>query len=328
MLEFTYPPGSAFIPIANWETRATLNLKNLPSHLSICSSVFLKGWAADAGTALAFFQLIDHDRLEGTVWNVDDSWAALCLGVGQLKRETKITAFMGLKDEKVEITAKEKLPLYFAQSWIRACMSLDTTTGMVRIVVDGKVLEDALHPKIKFFVDKMPTNFTIRVGNAAAINAIFANVDMFLEPPSLDKMVAMTTSGSEECGARGDLLNWDEAEWTLSDKWANGNWADWVLVINASKVDEIEWMNGPCWRESKIKVYQLDGIHDQTYCMMHCKKISNGRSPSVTTLEDWKWLIKEVASISTRNQDHCHLWLAATEGDTGKAQTLGCHKLK
>ena len=95
-MEFTYPPGSAFIPIANWETKATLNLKNLPSHLSICSSVFIKGWAANAGTALAFFQLIDHDRLEGTVWNVDDSWAALGLGVGQLKRETKITAFMGL----------------------------------------------------------------------------------------------------------------------------------------------------------------------------------------------------------------------------------------
>ena len=151
---------------------------------------------------------------------------------------------------------------------------------------------------------------------------------MFSEPPSLDNMVAMTTSGGEECGARGDFLNWEEAEWILSDKWANGNWADWVLVINASKVDEIEWMNGPCWRESKIKVYQLDGIHDQTTCMKHCQKISNGRSPSVATLEDWKWLTTEVASISTQNQDHCHLWLAATEGDTGKAQTLGCHKLK
>ena len=233
-MEFTYPPGSAFIPIANWETKATLSLKNLPSHLSICSSVFLKGWAADVGTLFSFFQLLDHDRLEGTIRNVDDSWAELRLESGQLTRETKITAFMGLKDEKVEITAKEKLPLYFAQSWIRACMSLDTTTGMVRIVVDGKVLEDALHPKIKFFVDKMPTNFTIRVGNAAAINAIFANIDMFLEPPSLDKMVAMTTSGGEGCGARGDFLNWDKAEWTLSDKWAN-----WVLVMNASKVDEI-----------------------------------------------------------------------------------------
>ena len=142
-------------------------------------------------------------------------------------------------------------------------------------MVDGKVVEDALHPKIKFFADKMPTNFTIRIGNAGAINAILANVNMFSEPPSLDKMVAMTTSGGEGCGARGDFLNWDKAEWTLSDKWAN-----WVLVMNASKVDEIDWMNGLCWRESKIKVYQLDGIHDQ--------KISNGRSPLVATLGDWK----------------------------------------
>ena len=142
MLEFTYPPGSAFIPIANWETKATLSLKNLPSHLSICSSVFLKGWAADVGTLFSFFQLLDHDRLEGTIRNVDDSWAELRLESGQLTRETKITAFMGLKDEKVEITAKEKLPLYFAQSWIRACMSLDTTTGTVGEDCGGGVLSE------------------------------------------------------------------------------------------------------------------------------------------------------------------------------------------
>ena len=317
MLEFTYPPGSAFIPIANWETRATLNLKNLPSHLSICSSVFLKGWAADAGTALAFFQLIDHDRLEGTVWNVDDSWAALGLGVGQLKRETKITAFMGLKDEKVEITAKEKLPLYFAQSWIRACMSLDTTTGMVRIVVDGKVLEDALHPKIKFFEDKMPTNFTIRVGNAAAINAIFANIDMFSEPPSLDKMVAMTTSGGEECGARGDFLNWEEAEWTLSDEWANGEWADWVLGANISKLVELDWIRGPCWRPSRIKSYFIKNQNDQSFCMKHCQKIGYGHSPSVVTQKDYSWLVQEVAHLKESLPSFLYFWLSATEGNSG-----------
>ena len=232
---------------------------------------------------------------------------------------TKISAHMGLKDEKVEFTAKEKLPIFFAQSWVRACMSLDTTTGMVRIVVDGKVVEDALHPGIKFFADKMPTNFTIRIGNAAAINAIFANVNMFSEPPSLDKMVAMTTSGGEECGAMGDFLNWDEAEWNVKNEWLSGGWSDWVLVINASKVVEVEWMAGPCWRETKIRVYQIDNLHKHSDCMNHCKKIGNGRSPSVVTEEDWMWLIKEVDSVSLRNQDHCNLWLSATEGESGKS---------
>ena len=90
---------------------------------------------------------------------------------------------------------------------------------MARIVVDGKVLEDAPHPKLKNLADKMLTKFTVVIGNGGGTNAIFTNVNMFSQPPSLERMVAMTTPGSNECGAEGDFLNWDEAVWTLSDKW-------------------------------------------------------------------------------------------------------------
>ena len=261
---------------------------------------------------ISFFQILDEE---------EKVWGELTLEAGSkniLKSETSIKAKIGRNDDEVKIDATEKLPIFFPQSWVRACITLDTATGMARIVVDGKVVEDAAHPKLSFFADKMLTNFTVRIGNAAGINAIFTDVNMFSQPPSLERMVAMTTPGSSECGAEGDFLNWDEAEWSLSDKWANGNWADWVLVINSSKVEQLDWISGPCWRESRIRVYQIDNAHDQSYCMDHCKKISNGRSPSVATQQDWTWLIKEVESISTRNQDHCHLWLAATEGDSGK----------
>ena len=278
----------------------------------MCSSFFLKSWTADYGTMISFFQVLDEEG---------ESWGELILEAGSrsaLITETSIIAKIGREDDEVVIDATEKLPIFFPQSWVRACVALDTATGMAQIVVDGKVLEDAPHPKLKNFADKMLTNFTIRVGTAAGINAIFTDVNMFSQPPSLERMVAMTTPGGSECGAQGDFLNWDEAEWTLSDKWANGPWADWVLVINSSKVEELEWISGPCWRETKIRVYQIDNGHDHSYCMNHCKKISNGRSPSVVTQEDWRWLIKEVESVSTRNQDHCHMWLAATEGDSGK----------
>ena len=266
---------------------------------------------ADWNTDLAFFQILDE---EGKVWGELDLEAK--------QSETSMVAKIGREEDEVKIDATEKLPIFFPQSWVRACMTLDTATGMARIVVDGKVLEDAEHPKLKNLADKMLTNFTIKLGYSAAINAMFTDLNMFSEPPALERLVAMTTSGGSECGAEGDFLNWEEAEWTLSDKWANGPWADWVLVINSSKVEEIDWIRGPCWRESKIRVYQIDNIHDQSYCMNHCKKIANGRSPSVVTEEDWKWLTKEIKSISTRNQDHCHLWLAATEGDSGKSLSI------
>ena len=263
-------------------------------------------------TLISFFQILDEE---------EKVWGELILEAGSKTievTETSIIAKIGRNDDEVPIDATEKLPIFFPQSWVRACISLDTKTGIARIVVDGKVLEDAAHPKLKNLADKMLTNFTMKVGNNAGINAIFSNLNMFSQPPSLERMVAMTTSGNSECGAEGDFLNWDEAEWSLSDKWASGAWADWVLVINSSKVEELDWISGPCWRETRIRVYQIDNAHDQKYCMNHCKKIANGRSPSVVTEEDWKWLIKEVESISTRNQDHCHLWLAATEGNSGK----------
>ena len=263
-------------------------------------------------TLISFFQILDEE---------EKVWGELILEAGSKTievTETSIIAKIGRNDDEVPIDATEKLPIFFPQSWVRACISLDTKTGIARIVVDGKVLEDAAHPKLKNLANKMLTNFTMKVGNNAGINAIFSNLNMFSQPPSLERMVAMTTSGNSECGAQGDFLNWDEAEWSLSDKWASGAWADWVLVINSSKVEELDWISGPCWRETRIRVYQIDNAHDQKYCMNHCKKIANGRSPSVVTEEDWKWLIKEVESISTRNQDHCHLWLAATEGNSGK----------
>ena len=270
----------------NWEPQATLNLKDLPSSLSICSSIFLKSWVAGWTSHVPFFQLLDAEG---------KNWGDLLLVAGLT--ETKIVAKLGRDDDEVKIDATEKLPIFFpARSWVRSCITLDTATGFARIVVDGKVLEDAPHPKLKNLEEKMLTNFTIRLGKGAmeggntgaGIMAKFTNLNMFSQPPSLERMVAMTTPGGSDCGARGDFLNWDEAEWTLSDKWLSGPWSDWVLVINASKVEELEWIRGPCWRETKIRVYQIDNIHDQSYCMNHCKKIMNGRSPSVVTEKDWR----------------------------------------
>ena len=234
MLEFTYPPGSSDIPIAAWETKATLNLKDLPRHVSICSSVFLKSFAADAGAFFSFFEIVDEEgkrfaAMEYDAGSIGESWVRVMLGRNNDKNEARIKA-------------KKKLPIFFAQSWVRGCVTLEPSTGLARIVVDGKVLEDAVHPKLKFFATKMRTNGTLQLGIGAGINCIYSDLNIFSETLSLKRMVAITTSGGSECGAQGDFLNWAEAEWKLSDKWASGNWADWVLVVNATKVKEIdEW---------------------------------------------------------------------------------------
>ena len=48
---------------------------------------------------------------------------------------------------------------------------------------------------------------------------------------------------------------------------------------------------------------------------MHCEKIGTGRSPPVTTEEEWKNLITEIELITQDRSDLPWMWLSATEGD-------------
>ena len=312
VLDFTYPPGSyPHIPISAWETKATLNMKDLPSSLSICSSLFVKSWVAGAGSYITFFSLLNQD--DGKWW----AW----FGVKAVPTGTVLYATIGWGDEPTSDDPVrfqiETLPIFFPQSWIRACITFDTAAGMMRIVADGKVVEDASYPKLRNFENKLPRNSTFMVGKGTGINSMFSDFNIFSELLSLERMVAITTPGAKECGSRGDLLNWEEAEWTLSDKWANGEWADWVLGANASKLVELDWIRGPCWRPSRIKSYFIKNQNDQSFCMKHCQKIGYGRSPSLVTQEDFSWLVQEVAHLKESLPSFLYFWLSATEGNSG-----------
>ena len=116
-------------------------------------------------------------------------------------------------------------------------------------------------------------------------------------------MVDLTTAGGKECGAPGDLVNWEEAEWTL---------------FSQAKVIEVdrEW-EGPCRRESQVQVITANfGYHHD--CMQHCQNISGGRSPPATTKEQWENLTREVDLITQDRSLFPYLWLSATEGDKDK----------
>ena len=64
VLDFTYPPGSNNIWPSKWATQAntSLDLKDLPSTLSMCSSIFPKGWVAGMDYKfMGFFTLLNQD---------------------------------------------------------------------------------------------------------------------------------------------------------------------------------------------------------------------------------------------------------------------------
>ena len=322
VLEFTYPPGSHHIPRTEWATRATLKLTDLPSSFSICSSVFVKSWVLTATDCnVKFFQILTEDGNRWSFFRVGPDLS----GTGRV-----FMLFHGRSQDRVRIVTNATPPKFFPRFWVRACVTFDAAAGAVRIVADGQVVADASHPQLMSLAETMPRNLTLKVGGGSSINSLYSDLNVFSEPLSLEKMAAITSPGGTECGSRGDILNWDEAKWTLSDKWADGQWADWVLVVNASKVEEIEWIRGPCWRPSRIKVYPMYTLHDHSNCMKHCGKIGHGRSPSLVTQEDWRWLAKELEPITNKiyslnapnTLQDLFLWLAATEGNSGEALTM------
>ena len=302
-------------------------MEDLPSSLSICNSVFPKSFVIGSQFSFICFFIVR---------NQDDEFVAnLCLAAYPTETMFYATFKLGELGEQYRIrkyiNANETLPIYH-KSWIRACISLDTAAGVARIVADGKVLEDASHPKLKILATRITRNMTITVGSKTGINAMFSDLNVFSEVLSLDRMVAITTPGGSECGSRGDLLNWDQAKWILSDKWATDEWADWVLVVNASKVVELDWIHGPCWRPSKINVYAMKNLlHGHSNCMMHCQKIGYGRSPSLMTQGDYRWLVQELEFLKDPKLGlnsfyellgTSVLWLSVTEGDSGEALSL------
>ena len=153
------------------------------------------------------------------------------------------------------------------------CASLDTVSGMVGLVVDGEVLEEKVHQEVFKEDENRPSTLNINIGYLKEVSSAYevtgqiSNLNMYSAPLTTERMVAITQAGSEECGAPGDFLNWEEAQWKLTSK---------------SKIEMVGELEGPCRRESVVNVYTAVFLH-QRGCMEHCKKIGDGRIPPVRT---------------------------------------------
>ena len=107
--------------------------------------------------------------------------------------------------------------LLFPHTWTRLCLSVDSMASKMTLVVDGQLLEETEYK----LVDYRPANLTILLGSrtwwTGMENPIqvagFNGFNSFL---SLERMIELTTAVGEECRAPGELVSWEEAEWTLN----------------------------------------------------------------------------------------------------------------
>ena len=113
-------------------TGASLTKPGMPRDFTICGAFRTEAWTtAFSGTRL--FQLIGKD---GKMWGY--------LGIFAAYTYTEYSGPLGRATLRV---TTEKV--WFPVTWTHVCVSMDTVSGRVVLVVDGQVLEDGVHPEAK-----------------------------------------------------------------------------------------------------------------------------------------------------------------------------------
>ena len=273
---------------SNEYTSATLNAGPLSKSFTICMGFMVEAWTSAFTSAKMFsLQIVRYD------------WISVNLLVC-----SNITTYE-VKLGPV-IVKNQTGRMLFPLQWTRICLSLDSIEKTFVTVADGKLLG---HKQYRSEADLgrplfRPVYLNLELGfdpvNKQEYTGRVSGLNIFSVSSPKERMVDLTTAGGKECGSPGDLVNWEEAEWTLHSK---------AKVIEVDR----EW-EGPCRRESQVQVFTADFKHHKG-CMHHCQKISGGRSPPVNNEEDWESLTKEVDLITQDPSNLPTMWLSATEGD-------------
>ena len=260
-------------------TGASLNAGPLPPSFTICSALMVDAWPTKSAR---MFTLLDAKGQWGYIH--------LSAALTYTQYDVKLGPVFFVEQRET---------VFFPLQWTRACLSLDSSK--VVVVVDGQLLGEREYRREED-TDRLD-DLNLRLGvNFFGYEdpAKIANLNVFNSSLLADRMVGLTSAGEEECGAAGDLVSWEEAEWTLHSQ---------ARVIEVDK----KW-EGPCRRESQVQIFMAI-FEEHRDCMHHCKKVVDGRSPPVTTEEEWENLKAEIDLITEVRSSIPQMWISATKGD-------------
>ena len=269
-------------------TGASLTKPGMPPDFTVCGAFRTEDssaspsfftWKADDGATYSKWGYIYMNALAtGTVYEIV---------FGNVKQ------FVTVKLEKV----------FFPFDWVRFCASLNTLSENLVLVVDGTLqLEERLLIKEDDYQPR-PTDLKMTVGYAIEeggyaneFTGQYSNLNIFSEALPTEKMEAMTQAGSPECGAPGDYLSWEEADWQLHSR---------------AKIAMLEEGDGPCKKASLLHIYTGEFIYHSD-CMEHCQKLGKGRSPPIRTGQELETLRAEMRAITEDTEKLPNVWLSLT----------------
>ena len=180
---------------------------NLPKDFTICSSVFVHVVTL---TDLIVFELLKED---GSPW--------FLISLEVLNRDLKtLSETMKIFFENPETSNVENkrytgtiIPIV-PNSWCHICMGLDTVSGQLRIVVNGKLLVNEEKEYFKNTNSWLPGSLENKLlvfkgywtGFWYQYLSTFSNMNIFSSMMSLEDMVSRTVGGGDSCYSPGDYL--------------------------------------------------------------------------------------------------------------------------
>ena len=267
-------------------TSATLERENLPGSFTICSAFMVDAWTTDFWSIDVFHILKDDGKSR---WGYVRLYAA--------PRYTEYFVKIGPADFTIQVDV-----LFFPLQWTRMCLSLDLSTARIRLITDGQLRLEAIYEKEKD--QDRPNHLSLLLGlypdTHEENTGKTTNLNLFSSALSVERMQRVTEAGNEDCGAPGDFLSWERAKWILHSK---------------TKIVQVDGQTeGPCRKESKILIFMAN-FENHKDCMRLCQRFVGGRSPPVSTLDEWENFTREI-DLATQDRSKLPiLWLSATEGD-------------
>ena len=194
--------------IVDYVTLANDQVGNLPNSFTICSSYFMK-------FVQSSHQVIEMLKQDGS------PWFTLAIETGQRNTNTFSETVKLWLPPKGSYTsyhqdlfreAHDMVPIV-PHSWYHVCMGLDTVSGLLRIVVNGRLVVNEEKEYFKHTTESKPASVEGKILIFKGYHAGFwyqhwgtvSNLNIFSSMMSLDDM-EKRTSGGEDCYSPGDYL--------------------------------------------------------------------------------------------------------------------------
>ena len=191
--------------IKDFATLTTDKVGNLPDSFTICSSNFI----TFVSSSNSVFQLLKQDG---------SPWFKLSIETGQRNRVTFTEVLKLWLPPGGSYTSYHQdlftgiIPIV-PHSWYHVCMGLDTVSGLLRIVLNGRVVVNVEKEYFKHATESKPASVEGKILIFKGYHAGFwyqhwgtvSNLNIFSSMMSLDDM-EKRTSGGEDCYSPGDYL--------------------------------------------------------------------------------------------------------------------------